>query len=299
MGVHVVVPYTYSPYALSGVDYANSPFLNKLQRLQQTRITLGNALSDKTQWDKNVKQIADDRTKLQATTNSQQINQITSEIDDLNRANALLSQKYLALQDVSNTQLASMIQSIDSFMAALIASNVSVMSPASGNPGSTSPNSPAPSNNAGAPPPGSPAGNINITNNGSNTTSNPTAPPIPPIVSILYGDGLARVLGATVTNPTPLPETTATWRVLSLKALEVGSTVVSRANLFGTKIFYGGGAVATYIIYDLNGNVYCSANVFDYGGRIKGKDFNDKFRAPDINPSQQLIFQRGRCTAGP
>jgi len=59
------------------------------------------------------------------------------------------------------------------------------------------------------------------------------------------------------------------------------------------------GAAGTYIVYDLDGNVYCSANVFDYGGRIKGSDFNSQFRSSDINPDGQLLFSRGRCATTP
>jgi hypothetical protein len=126
-------------------------------------------------------------------------------------------------------------------------------------------------------------------------------------VAILYGDGVARALGATPdntkidfiqkTDSSKWTPDAKVWRVLSLKALEIGATVTSKANFFGVKVYYGGGAAATYMVFDLGGEVYCSANVFDYGGRIKAKNFNHRFRLPDIDPASQLLYIRGRCSA--
>jgi hypothetical protein len=184
-----------------------------------------------------------------------------------------------------------MIQKIDSFFASLIASNASAIS--AGNPSGSNVPSAATALSQGASPQGqsqSPTGTGSI---GTSSPPAPTPPPIPPVVSILTADGLARALGATPGDTNP---DTADWRVLTLKALETGPTVVERARFFGTKILYGGGAIATYTLFDLKGNGYCSANAFDYGGRIEGKDFNSKFRDVDINPASQVLFSRGRCS---
>jgi hypothetical protein len=317
MGANVFVPSLYSPLSLGGLDYAKSPFLANLQDLLRTRSKLATALSDKTLWDKNTKQIADDTSQIaklkaedeenqkkgKAPANTAEITRLSKEVDAFKAVDATLSQKYDSIADISNIQLSTMIQNIDSFFAALIASNVSAVSTATPPASNTSPasTSPSPTGNGGTQGqspqgqnPTTGTGNTNVTNNiGTSTPTVPAPPPIPPVVSILYADGLARTFGATPADTNP---DTSNWRVLSLKALETGPTVVARARFFGTKILYGGGAVATYMLFDLKGNVYCSANVFDYGGRIEGKDFNGQFRSPDVNPGLQLLFSRGRCS---
>jgi hypothetical protein len=86
------------------------------------------------------------------------------------------------------------------------------------------------------------------------------------------------------------------WRMLSLKALESGGSILTGGNLFtGTRVHYSGGAVATYALFKLDGDLDCSGNVYDYGGYISPKNFRKEFRKPNINPDQQLIFFRGRC----
>jgi hypothetical protein len=168
---------------------------------------------------------------------------------------------------------------------ALITTATASLSPSNPSGSATPPSGPATTNPGGTQnPPTSQAAN--------NPANTPAVPPIPPLVSILYADGLARALGATRDKLTP---PTTAWRIISLKELEIGASVVARSRFFGTKILYGGGAAATYAVFDFDGNLYCSATVFDYGGRIEGKSFNSSFRNPDIDPSAQLIFSRGRC----
>ena len=53
--------------------------------------------------------------------------------------------------------------------------------------------------------------------------------------------------------------------MLSLKALESGGTLLKSGNaLTGTKTSYSGGAVGTYALFRLNGNVACSGVFFNY-----------------------------------
>jgi hypothetical protein len=54
--------------------------------------------------------------------------------------------------------------------------------------------------------------------------------------------------------------------------------------------------VATYALFQINGNMSCSGNVYDYDGYIREKNFNKRFRQPDIHPDKQMIFFRGRCS---
>lgn len=56
------------------------------------------------------------------------------------------------------------------------------------------------------------------------------------------------------------------WRVLAVKALESGGALITTANIFGSKVHFSGGAIATYALFGLEGSLECSGNVFDYGG---------------------------------
>lgn len=87
------------------------------------------------------------------------------------------------------------------------------------------------------------------------------------------------------------------WQILTVKALESGGGVLTKSSILGSKVYFSGGAVATYALFQLNGDMSCSGNVYDYDGYIREKDFNKKFRNPDIRPDRQMIFYRGRCSA--
>jgi hypothetical protein len=317
MGARVYAPGTFSPFALSGLDYTNSPFLARFQAIQTIRNQLAAALADKIQWDSNLQMVATDQAQIKSLSdeddankkngkpavNAAKIATLNSEIANKQQQNDQLKANYDddSLAKVSNAKVTSMIQSIDTFTMALINSATASSSPSNPTGNASAPSGPATTNPGGTQNPttspqgtGGGMGNNQTTQAANNPANTPATPPIPPLVSILYADGLARALGAT--RDKLAPPTTA-WRIISLKELETGATVIARARFFGTKILYGGGAAATYAIFDFNGNLYCSATVFDYGGRLEGKSFNSSFRTPDIDPSAQLIFSRGRCKA--
>jgi hypothetical protein len=111
---------------------------------------------------------------------------------------------------------------------------------------------------------------------------------------VLAADNLARAMGMTSDNP---DGTGSKWHyVLWLEALESGGSVLRRGNIFGTKIRYSGGAVATYALFSLDGNLDCSGNVYDFQGSVKPEDFQESFRKPLPAPTQQLTFLRGGCS---
>lgn len=90
----------------------------------------------------------------------------------------------------------------------------------------------------------------------------------------------------------PLSDDLKRWKVLYLKALESGGSLITKTNVFGSKVYFSGGAVATYALFDLEGPLRCSGNVFDYGGFVKAEDFVEKFRKgtlDPLDPSKQLI----------
>jgi hypothetical protein len=97
----------------------------------------------------------------------------------------------------------------------------------------------------------------------------PGAPPAPqtPVIShlnaVLRADGLAQELDAA--SPNARSGANGIWYVLSLKALESGGTLLKSGNaITGTKTSYSGGAVGTYALFRLNGNVACSGVFFNY-----------------------------------
>ena len=79
----------------------------------------------------------------------------------------------------------------------------------------------------------------------------------------LRADGLAQELDAA--SPDARSGANGIWYVLSLKALESGGTLLKSGNgITGTKTSYSGGAVGTYALFRLNGNVACSGVFFNY-----------------------------------
>jgi hypothetical protein len=97
----------------------------------------------------------------------------------------------------------------------------------------------------------------------------PGAPPVAqaPVIShlnaVLRADGLAQELDAA--SPDARSGANGVWYVLSLTALESGGTLMKSGNgITGTKTSYSGGAVGTYALFHLNGNIACSGVFFNY-----------------------------------
>ncbi len=127
---------------------------------------------------------------------------------------------------------------------------------------------------------------------GSGGTQDKAAEPTSPAVNApshfaaaLAADDLAKQIGFTG-DGTAGPS--ATWQhVLWLKALESGGSVNKQSNLFGTKVSYGGGAVDTYSVFRLNGELVCSGNVYSFQPPVQLKDLEKSFQAaPKENPAK-------------
>jgi hypothetical protein len=119
----------------------------------------------------------------------------------------------------------------------------------------------------------------------------PTAPSA--IAAALSADDFARAIGA---NPDGSFSTDSPWKhVLMLKALESGGSQIGRAGIFGSKLHFTGGAVTTYALFTLDGKLACSGNAYAYGGDVRPKYLTKHSLEPNLDPSQQLIFLRGRC----
>jgi hypothetical protein len=113
--------------------------------------------------------------------------------------------------------------------------------------------------------------------------------------AVLSADGLAERLGADPATG-KIPDN-APQHLLLVKALESGGSVNRSSNIFGTKMSYSGGSVGTYALFDLNGQLECSGNVYDYAGSITSENFLKHLHAYVPDPAAQVIFQRGACRA--
>jgi hypothetical protein len=169
------------------------------------------------------------------------------------------------------------VKNIDSFLASLSAS-ASTSGPAR--------------------PAASPSSSTTSTAPGTTTTTTSAAAPASPapsrLESALVADGLAQRLGADP-NTGKIPDNSP-HHLLLIKALESGGSVNKSSNIFGTRMSYSGGSVGTYALFNLNGELECSGNVYDYAGTIPSKEFEKKLHAFVPDPNNEVIFQRGTCT---
>ena len=120
----------------------------------------------------------------------------------------------------------------------------------------------------------------------------PQAPAISHLNAVMRADGLAQELGYT-------PESNAgdnsPWVVLWLKALESGGDVVASDNLIkGSKTTYTGGAVGTYALFHLNGELQCSGVFFNLAPPMQYGDIAKLLDGSAPVPPGRLV---GGCPA--
>jgi hypothetical protein len=135
----------------------------------------------------------------------------------------------------------------------------------------------------------------------TDTTASPAAgveqsqtPALSPLMAIMSADGLAQKLGIDPTSG-KLPDHGDWQHLLFIKALESGGSVTKVGNILGSKVWYSGGSVGTYALFSTDGELECSGNVFDYGGDVPAKRFQDQLRNYSPHPETQFVFQRGTC----
>lgn len=140
-----------------------------------------------------------------------------------------------------------------------------------------------------------PSGNSNATQNPQNGQQPSTAAgqPANTLPQILGADLLAHALWGDTSWPS------APWTVeqaahafasqtdkvnfLTLHSLESGGSQLTKSNFFyGTHIFFSGGAVATFGLYKVSGEVLCSGFAYDYEGNVREKRYNHALRLPQL-----------------
>jgi len=95
----------------------------------------------------------------------------------------------------------------------------------------------------------------------------PQAPTISHLNAVMRADGLAQEMGFDVANANAGDNNP--WVVLWLKALESGGDEVASDNMIkGSKTNYTGGAVGTYALFHLNGEIECSGVFYNLAGPV-------------------------------
>lgn len=201
-------------------------------------------------------------------------------------------------------QSQSLVTGIEGYLAGLTGGAVSLSSPAPAS---------APVTAAAATPPGGAAATANAATAPATPPATPAASApaaaTAPILSILQMDGLARRMGlrlpcadtdakCTAANPHEEPHSPGDWRILWLKAMESGGADITQTNIFGSKPYFGGGAVSGYALFKLDGSLECSGNVAAYGGYVKAKDFEKHGGVIGGTVPNVMLNLEGGCAAG-
>lgn len=90
------------------------------------------------------------------------------------------------------------------------------------------------------------------------------------LASLLATDLLAQELK--IEANAVLPEASR-WHVLRIRVLETGGSVIRNQNFLRSNTRYSGGAVGTYALFTLSGELECSGNLYAYGGPLRTDDF--------------------------
>ena len=144
-----------------------------------------------------------------------------------------------------------------------------------------------------APPSRSSSGSSNAAiDAGAQTQGAPTTPPSH-FASVLAADELAKRIGFSSTGA---PDSNSPWQnLLWVKALESGGSVTKQSNLFGTKVLFGGGAVDTYSVFGLEGDLVCAGNVYSFQQPVNVKDVQNAVNTPSPDPPAKWMSEHSTC----
>ena len=140
--------------------------------------------------------------------------------------------------------------------------------------------------------PESAAGNAAPVDSGAQTEGTPSAPPSH-FASVLAADELARKIGFSATGA---PDPNSPWHTLLwVKALESGGSVTKQSNIFGSKTSFGGGAVDTYSVFGLDGDLVCAGNVYSFQQPVNVKDVQKAVNVPSPDPPAKWMSEHSTC----
>ena len=233
-GATAFVPSIYPP-RLAKQTFKDTLIGSTLDNLEKLRATVNDTantriLSPQCQY--TIPETAPDKKVVKTIVNLAVINQITVVVV---AANALL----------------------DTFEAQLFGGSASAKPPIAGVPQpATAPAAPAPGGAASstAPSPLKPAA--------SAPPSSGTA-----VQELLYADLTLQQLGATRAHPVISDEKNVYF--VSVHSVDSGGNTLSQAGFFGTRVFYSGGAVSIFSVFDANaGTLLCSGVSYAYRGSV-------------------------------
>jgi hypothetical protein len=185
-----------------------------------------------------------------------------------------------------------LVAAIDTFEATLFTGQSPAPPPSSvtpNQPGSPKPQPPVSNSNSALNQTGNQNLNQNPNQNANQNTGQNTNSPVPSLnfnntpgsvlQQILPADLLAyKIWGATAK---PEDKQLKKIHVLTVHALESGGTQLTKSNLFlGSRVYFSGGSVATFSLFDVTGAVECAGYVYDYTGFTREKNVEKQLRAP-------------------
>ncbi len=130
------------------------------------------------------------------------------------------------------------------------------------------------------------------TESGAQTQGTPITPPSH-FASVLAADELAKRIGFSASGA---PDPNSPWHdLLWVKALESGGSVTKQSNIFGSKTFFGGGAVDTYSVFDLTGDLVCAGNVYSFQQPVNVKDVQKAVNVPSPDPPAKWMSEHSTC----
>jgi hypothetical protein len=120
----------------------------------------------------------------------------------------------------------------------------------------------------------------------------PQTPTISHLNAVMRADGLAQEMGFDAASAAG---DNSPWDVLWLKALESGGDVVASDNMIkGSKNNYTGGAVGTYALFHLNGELQCSGVFYNLAGPVLLTDIPKFVDGSQTAPAGRLV---GGCNS--
>lgn len=121
--------------------------------------------------------------------------------------------------------------------------------------------------------------------------------PVPHLAAVMAADAVARKLNISDDPATP---GNRTWQhLIWVKALESGGSVTRTSNLFGTKVRFGGGAVDTFAMFRLDGEVVCSGNVYSFQSPVRLQDLDKKYDEEPKRGAAESSLLRSTCSTLP
>lgn len=137
-----------------------------------------------------------------------------------------------------------------------------------------------------------PSSGSDSTDQAAQTRGTPSNPPSH-FASVLAADELAKRIGFSSTGA---PDSNSPWHnLLWVKALESGGSVTKQSNFFGTKVLFGGGAVDTYSVFSLEGDLVCAGNVYSFQQPVNVKDVQSAVNTPSPDPPAKWMSEHSTC----